>query len=369
MTEPVVPAHIARLKAYQPGKPIKEVARELGLDEASIIKIASNENPLGPSPRALEAAREALAGVHAYPDGGAYELRAALAERHGVAPDELVFGAGSNELIYLVLAAFCQPGDEVIAPRYAFISYKLASLSMNLSFVETDVDDGLGCDIDALLGAVSERTRVVFIANPNNPTGAHLTRARFERLLEALPPNVLLVMDEAYHEYAVLAGADYPQSQTYRASARPSIITLRTLSKIYGLAGLRVGYGICDRAVAGVIERVRRPFNVNSVAQAAAVAALDDHAHVERSAAAAAEGIPVLTRAVESLGLRAYPSLGNFVLCDVARETQPVYDALLARGVIVRPMAAWGLPTCVRISIGTPPETARVAGALRDVLS
>ncbi|HUH04254.1 MAG TPA: aminotransferase class I/II-fold pyridoxal phosphate-dependent enzyme, partial [Kofleriaceae bacterium] len=274
-----------------------------------------------------------------------------------------------NELIYLVLAAFCRPGDEVVAARYSFISYKLASRAFDLTFVETEVTGDLGCDVDAMLAAIGPRTRVVFLANPNNPTGAHLGVADFERLLGGLPPHVLFVVDEAYHEYAVATGADYPRAQTYRSAEWPLVITLRTFSKIYGLAGLRVGYGICDARVAEVIDRVRRPFNVNSVAQAAALAALEDDAHVERSAAAAGEGIPMLAAAVSEQGMRAYPSLGNFVLVDVARDTAPVYDALLRRGVIVRPMAAWGLPTCIRISVGTPAETARVATALRDVLA
>lgn len=363
----LVPANIRKLKAYQPGKPISELKRELGLDD--IIKIASNENPMGPSPLAVEAARAAITGVHAYPDGGAFALRQALAERNGVDTGELVFGAGSNELIYLILAAFCADGDEVVAPRYSFISYKLACMSMNLSFVESDVTDDLGCDVDALLAAVTERTRVVFVANPNNPTGSHIGVADFDKLIAGLPADVLLVMDEAYHEYAVAAGADYPRSQTYRSADRPLIVTLRTFSKIYGLSGLRVGYGLCDPRVADLINRVRRPFNVNSVGQAAALAALDDDAHVATSSSAARDGIPLLAGAVTELGLRAYPSLGNFVLVDVARETQPVYDALLRRGVIVRPMAAWGLPTCVRISVGTPDETARVADTLRAVLA
>jgi histidinol-phosphate aminotransferase len=365
--EALIPANIRELLPYQPGKPVETLKRELGLDD--VIKIASNENPMGPSPRAVEAAHQALAAVHSYPDADCYQLRAALARRLGVGERELVFGAGSNELIYLVLAAFCHPGDEVIAPRYSFLSYKLASKAFDLRFVETDVTDDLGCDVDALLAAVSERTKVVFLANPNNPTGAHLNAADFERLLAGLPPQVLFVVDEAYHEYAIANGEDYPSSQPYRTAERPLVITLRTFSKIYGLAGLRIGYGICDARVANVIDRVRRPFNVNGIAQAAALAAMDDDEHVTRSAAAARSGIPMLAAAVSEQGLRAYPSLGNFVLVDVARDTAPVYAALLARGVIVRPMGAWGLPTCIRISVGTPDETVRVAAALRDVLA
>ena len=360
--------HIHPLKPYQPGKPVEELERELGLRD--VIKIASNENPMGPSPMAVEAATRALREANFYPDGGCYLLRQALAERLAVQPDELVFGAGSNEIIYLLVHTFCRPGGEheVLAPKYAFISYRLAAMAYNVPFVEAEVDSNLGCDVDDLISRMSSRTRIVFIANPNNPTGAHLSREAFERILEAVPERALLVVDEAYHEYAVISGADYARSQTYRSEARPLVVTLRTFSKIHGLSGLRVGYGIAHARLVNYLDRVRRPFNVNSIAQAAALAALDDEAHIRRSAEAARSGIPALSAAVEALGMKAYPSLGNFVLVDTKREAAPLYDLLLRRGVIVRPMAPWGLPTCLRISVGTPEQTARVTEALAQEL-
>lgn len=366
--EDFVADNIRGLRAYQPGKPIEEVERELGITGA--IKVASNENPMGPSPRAVAAAREALERVHLYPDGGAYTLRQRVAEERGVKPDELVFGAGSNELITLIIRTFCQPGvHEVLTHRYAFISYRLSTIAHGATFVEADVDAELACDVDALIDRISERTRVVFLANPNNPTGAYVPRPQFERLLEAIPEHAILVVDEAYHEYASRAAPDYPAAQSYIGKTPFPIINLRTFSKIYGLAGLRVGYGILDPQLANYIDRVRRPFNVNSIGQAAALAALDDEEHVLRSAEAARVGIEMLSKAAAAAGARAYPSLGNFALVDVGRESQPVHDAMQQDGVIVRPMAAWGLPTCLRISVGTPAESERASAALKRALS
>ncbi len=362
----LVPPNIELLKPYQPGKPVEELERELGITGA--IKIASNENPLGPLPKAIAAGREAMASAHLYPDGGAFHLRAALSERLGVGADELVFGAGSNEIIGMLVHAFCRAGaDKIVAPKYSFISYKLFALSFGVEMVETDVTDELGCDPDALIAAFDDRTRIVFLANPNNPTGAYVGKADFERILDALPERALLVMDEAYHEYAVAMADDYPRSQAYR-DGRPLLVTLRTFSKIYGLAGLRIGYAIAHPRVADYLNRVRRPFNAQSVGQAAALAALEDEDHVVRSRELNAAGIADLTAACEGIGVRALPSLGNFVLVDVARDAAAVNAALQQRGVIVRPMAAWGLPTHLRISVATRAETERVTAALADVL-
>jgi histidinol-phosphate aminotransferase len=288
----------------------------------------------------------------------------------GITPQELVFGSGSNEVIDLVVRAFCRPGiDEIVTQKYSFISYRLAAMVHNIRYVESDVTDLLGCDVEALLATVTDKTRVVFLANPNNPTGAYLPRAEFERLLAELPAQVILVVDEAYHEFAIDAGVeDYPNSLDHR-SDRALLITMRTFSKIYGLAGLRVGYGISLPAIIDYMNRIRRPFNVNSVAQAAAVAALDDTEHIERSRKAAHEGIPAIIEAMVALGFRAYPSLGNFVLIDVRQDATPVYERLLRRGVIVRPMGPWGLPAHLRVSVGTPEQTARVIGTLTEVLS
>ena len=368
MIDSLVPDNIRQLRAYQPGKPIEELERELGITD--VIRISSNENPMGPSPHAMAAAAEALATANAYPNGDCFKLRTTLCDRFGILPEELVFGSGSNEVIDLVVRTFCRPGiDEIVTQKYSFISYRLAAMAHNIRFVESDVGDALGCDVDALLSTVTDATRVVFLANPNNPTGAYVSRVEFERLLSRLPDRVILVVDEAYHEFAIAADVvDYPNSLDYR-SHRSLLITLRTFSKIYGLAGLRVGYGISTPAIIDYMNRIRRPFNVNSVAQAAATAALDDAEHIERSRRAAHEGIPAIIAAVAALGLTGYPSLGNFVLVDVERDATTVYDRLLRLGVIVRPMGAWGLPTHLRVSVGTPEQTVRVIAALTAVLS
>jgi histidinol-phosphate aminotransferase len=361
--------NIRSLTPYQPGKPVEELERELGISGA--VKVASNENPLGPSPLALEAARAALAQVHRYPDGACFKLRRALAERLPCDPDELIFGGGSNELIYLIVHAFCRPGgaDEVLTHAHAFVSYRIAAHACDVPFVEAPDTADLACDMDALIAAITPRTKIVFLANPNNPTGSHVRRPEFERLLEALPLRALLVVDEAYYEHAIQApGADYPDALAYRTQARPQIVALRTFSKIHGLAGLRLGYGVADRRVAEYLQRLRRPFNASSVAQAAALAALDDAAHIQRSIDAARDGVARISADARRLGLRPYPSLCNFVLVGVGRDALPVYDALLHRGVIVRPMAAWGLPRHIRVSIGTPEQLDRVAAALADVI-
>ncbi len=363
----LTPEYIRDLTPYQPGKPVEELERELGITGA--IKIASNENPMGPAPRAVAAAERALAGAHYYPDAGTYTLRRALAEERGVDPDELVLGGGSNELIYLLVNTFCQPGrDEVLTHKYAFLSYRLAAKSLGVDLVETDVTDSFRCDIDALIAAMSPRTKIIFLANPNNPTGAHVTRQELERVLAAKPAHALLVVDEAYHEYAAPRDPEYPSSQDYRTADQPLVVTLRTFSKIYGLSGLRVGYGVADRRIVERINRVRRPFNVNSVAQAAALAAIEDREHIARSQEAAEHSISAIREAADSLGLTAYSSLANFVMVDVGRDAWDVYDALLRRGVIVRPLEPFGLSRHLRISVGTPADTDRVTTALASVL-
>jgi histidinol-phosphate aminotransferase len=361
-----VPAHVASLRPYEAGKPIEELERELGITD--VVKLASNENPLGPSPRAVEAARVALASAHLYPDGAGFAVRRALAARLEVEPAEIALGAGSNELIHLLVRTFCGGDDQVVTHRHAFISYLIAARTHGIEAIETAVRPrDLGCDVDALCAAFGARTRLIFLANPNNPTGAHLTRAELERILAAAPPRALVVIDEAYHEYASALDRDYPASQPYRRE-RPSIVTLRTFSKIHGLAGLRIGYAIADPRVVAELDRVRRPFNVSSAAQAAALAALDDGDHVVRSIEAARRGLPALSSGLAALGLRVLPSLGNFVLCDLGRPAAPIYQALLARGVIARPMATWGLPDHLRISLGTLPDIERALAAVRAVL-
>jgi histidinol-phosphate aminotransferase len=365
-----VPDHIARLEPYQPGKPTEELERELGITGA--LKMASNENPLGAPTVALEAARRAMADAHLYPDSASCALRQKLAERLGVDPDEIVVGSGSNELIHILVRTFCTPGkDVVVTHRHAFISYVLAARTHGVEAIEAPLAPDLRCDVDALCDAFGPRTRLVFLANPNNPTGAHLTRGELEQILERAPARALVVVDEAYHEYAVALAAgqalDYPVSLAYRAM-RPGLVTLRTFSKVYGLAGLAIGYAICDRRAAERLNQTRRPFNVNGVAQAAALAALDDDGHVARSCAAARAGLAELADSFSALGLAVYPTLGNFILVGVGRDAAPVYQGLLRRGVITRHMAAWGLPQHLRVSLAAPPGLARAALAMRAVL-
>ena len=361
-----VPPYIEALSPYQPGKPIEELERELGITGA--IKVASNENPIGPSPLGVAAAARALAEANRYPDGSGHRLRSALAAHVGVVPEEVALGGGSNELIDLLVRTFCRPGvDEVVSHQYAFVMYKLSCGAHGVKYVEAPVGDELACDVDALAAAVNERTRMVLLPNPNNPTGAYVPRAAFERLLGKLPAHVLLVADEAYVEYAETL-ADYPVAEKYRGKVAARVVTLRTFSKIYGLAGLRVGYAIADRDLVGYLNRVRMPFNVSTPAQEAAIAALGDHAHVARSRQVNADGLVQLTNGLAKLDVRAFPSAGNFVLVDLRREAGPVYQALLRKGVIVRPLAPTGLLRHVRISVSTAEENARTLAALTDVL-
>ena len=321
---------------------------------------------MGPSPQAIEAAREAVVGAQLYPDGGAFHLRRTLAEYHGIEPADLLFGAGSNEIIHMLVQAFCRPGiDQVLAHEKAFISYGLAARGHGVELVTTPTTDEQACDIDAFIAAMNPRTKVIFLANPNNPTGSYVPRAEFERILDAVPEQALLVVDEAYHEYSVAAADDYPRSQTYR---RPNLLTLRSFSKIHGLAGLRVGYAIGDPRVLALLNRIRRPFNLNVVAQAAAAAALADEGHVEATRRITREGLEAITRTIEKIGLRTYPFLGNFVLVRVPGSGRDAYLALLQKGVIVRAMEPWGVPQHVRISAPRLEDLERVTTTIEEVL-
>jgi histidinol-phosphate aminotransferase len=358
----LVAEYIEKLVPYVPGKPVEEVERELGIVGA--VKLASNENPLGPSPRALEAARAASALVNRYPDGGGYLLRGRLAERLGVAPEQIVLGSGSSEIVDVLVRTFCRPGpdgDEVLTHQHAFFMYKISAQAAGVAYREAPVRSDLRCDVDALAAAVSEKTKLIFLPNPNNPTGAYVTRDELERLLAKLPQGVMLVMDEAYFEYARML-PDYPVGEDYRA-ARRLLVTLRTFSKAYGLAGMRVGYGIADREVIDYLNRVRLVFNVPSVAQEAARAALDDEEHVLRSVRVNDAGRAQLTEGLTKLGFRVYPSAANFVLVDVGRDGESVFQALLREGVIVRPLRPAGLMQHVRVSIGTAAENAKALAA------
>ena len=371
LIERIAPRHVRGLDAYQPGKPVEELERELGplLPPGGAIKVASNENPLGPAPRAVAAIQAALGTLHRYPDAGGTTLRRALATRLGVEPAQLILGGGSNELLYQLVLAFCDPDDEVVSHEYAFLSYRLAAGVAARRFVAAPASAARACDADALIAAFGPRTKLVMLGTPNNPTGSVITRGDAERILAALPARALLVLDEAYHEYA----AAWPEVDHVDGMALlrrdPRVIVLRTFSKIYGLAALRVGYGVGDPAVIELLGRVGRTFNVGTLAQVAAEAALDDHEHVRRSADNARRGIERLRAEVRGPGVVVYPSLANFVLIETGRPSGPLYERLLRAGVIVRPMAAWGLPTCLRVSVAADDQLPRVIAALNDVLA
>jgi histidinol-phosphate aminotransferase len=368
LNDDLVEAAIAGISPYEPGKPIEELQRELGdaWGDDGAVKLASNENPYGPSPRGVEAARAALGDAHRYPDGGAFALRHKLSQRLGVDPRQILIGAGSNEIIDLLVQTFCAADDEVLAPQYSFVAYKLAAQKNRRVFREAACTADLQYDVDAILAAVSPGTKLVFFANPNNPTGAYLPRERFETLVAKLPERVLLAVDEAYFEYAY--AADYPSALDYLAR-RGRILLLRTFSKIYGLAALRIGYAVASSELLDYVHRIRLPFNVSAPAQAAALAALDDEAHVARARAGNDAELPRLSAALAALGLVPLPSQCNFILVGVdGRDGRTLYDRLLRKGVIVRPMNAYGLPHHLRVTVGTAQENARLLAALRELL-
>ena len=354
--------HISRLRPYVPGKPIEEVQRELGLKD--IIKLASNENPLGPSPRALEALMAAAGGVALYPEGSAPALRRAVSQAVGMPEDTLVFGNGSDEVLHLLALTFLQPGDETVQGDPSFAMYEIYATQCDAVPVLVPLKD-FTHDLDAMADAVTDKTRMVFIANPNNPTGTIVRRETVARFLDRIPRDVLVVLDEAYDEYV-----DDPAKPDLRSLVLEgrNIVILHTFSKAYGLAGLRVGYGIMRPEIAALLNRVRSPFNVNLPAQAAAAAALDDKEHVSRTVALNALGRDYFYTEFERMGLPYVPSQGNFVLVDVGRDARAVFEALQHKGIIVRSAHGMGLPRHIRVSTGTMPQNQRFIAALKDVL-
>ena len=359
--ELLVNPHIRDLDPYVPGKPIEEVERELGITGS--VKLASNENPLGPSPKALEAVRSALDSVHRYPDGACFALRARLAERLGVGGNQLVFGCGGDEVLELVCKTFLAPGDEVVMPWPSFAMYPIVARGMGGVPVRVPLDAEFAHDLPAIAAAVTDRTKLVFVCNPNNPTGTSFGRDAFADFVARLREDVVLVIDEAYFEF--VRRADFPDSLAL-LGARPATLVLRTFSKIYGLAGLRIGYGVGSAELIGYLERARHPFNVNRLAEAAALAALDDEEHPRRTREMNAAGIEYLSRALPALGVRVWPTDANFLLAEAGPGA---VDALLREGVIVRPMRGFGLPDHIRISIGTPEENERLVKALQRIRS
>ncbi|MBI2962581.1 MAG: histidinol-phosphate transaminase [Deltaproteobacteria bacterium] len=357
----LIPPWLASLVPYQPGKPIEEVEREYGIRDS--IKLASNENPFGPSPRAVTALREALGGVHRYPDGGGFYLKQKLARKLGVGAEQVALGNGSNEILELLARSFLRPGEDAVMSDQAFVVY--ASVVQAAAGIPRAVPlKDFTHDLDAMLAAVGRSTRLVFLGNPNNPTGTIYRRGAFERFLERIPRDVLVVADDAYAEY--VEDPEYPRTRDYLRADR-LLVGLRTFSKIYGLAGLRIGYGVGPAEVIAALERVRQPFNVNSLAQAAALAALDDEEHVERSRRGNRQGMRFLEAEFSRLRLDHVPSQANFVLVRVG-EAAAVYEKLLRQGVIVRPVAGYGFPEHVRVTVGTEAENRRFVEALETAL-
>lgn len=352
---------IHRQPVYEPGRPIDVVAREFGLDPQETIKLASNENPLGPSPKALAAVRDFLDQAHLYPDGGCYSLRQKLAEKMGLSADQFVFGNGSNEVIELVGHAFMMPGDEVVMGEKAFIVYKLVSLLFGATPVEVPLRN-FTHHLEAMGEAITEKTKLVFLPSPNNPTGTMNEPAEVVAFARALPDHVIFALDEAYCEYL-----DDPVDLRPLIAEGRKIICFRTFSKIYGLAGFRLGYGYCGADCASLLNRVRAPFNVNSLAQAAAVASLDDHHFVQRSREVNRAGLRDLSDFCQNFKLDYVPSHGNFMLIKVGNGLE-VFRKLQKIGVIVRPMGPYGLPEHVRISVGRKAENVRLCRELQNVL-
>ena len=355
---------VQKLSPYVPGKPVDELARELKLDPAGIVKLASNENPLGPSPKALAAIQAELSELTRYPDGNGFVLKQRLAQRYSVGVHQVTLGNGSNDILELVARAYLAPGLNVVFSEHAFAVYPIATQAVGAEGRAVAAKNW-GHDLDAMADAIDENTRVVFVANPNNPTGTWFDAAALGTFLARVPAHVLVVLDEAYIEYA--EGQELPDGLAYLADY-PNLLVSRTFSKAYGLAALRVGYAISSPVIADVLNRVRQPFNVNSLALAAACAALDDVDYLAASRRVNDAGMAQLERGFRQLGLEWIPSRGNFIAVDFARDAVPINQALLREGVIVRPVAGYGMPTFLRVSIGTERENARFLDVLAQVL-
>jgi histidinol-phosphate aminotransferase len=368
MSKQFGPAYVRAIAPYEAGKPIAEVAREFGLDEASIVKLASNENPFGVPESSKQAMAAAVAELGRYPDANGFELKAALSKRYGVPADWITLGNGSNDILEIAAHAFVQGGQSVVYSQYSFAVYALATQGVGARAIVVPAK-AYGHDLDAMAAAIEDDTRLVFIANPNNPTGTFIAPAEIEAFLKRVPPHVIVVLDEAYNEY--LAPEQQFESSEWVRSY-PNLLVSRTFSKAYGLAGLRVGFAIAQPAVTDLMNRIRQPFNVNSLAQAAAIAALGDKEFLEQGAANNAAGYRQFVEAFEELGLEYVPSHGNFVLVRVGDDDGAgarINLALLKQGVIVRPVGNYGLPQWLRISIGLPAENAVFLAALRKALA
>jgi histidinol-phosphate aminotransferase len=362
------PEYVRAIAPYQGGKPIAEVAREFGLDEAVIVKLASNENPLGMPDSAKRAMQDAVADIGRYPDANGFDLKAAISAKYDVPQQWITLGNGSNDILELAAHALVQPGQSTVFSEYSFVVYPLATQAVGARAIVVSARN-FGHDLPAMARAIAADTRLVFIANPNNPTGTFVPAAEIEAFLEAVPPHVVVVLDEAYNEYLA---PELQYESTAWVRKYPNLLVSRTLSKAYGLAGLRVGFGIAQPLLTDLLNRIRQPFNVNSLAQAAAIAALNDREFLQRSAELNRAGYLQLTQAFDALGLEYVPSFGNFVLVKVGADDAAgarVNLALLKQGVIVRPVGNYGLPQWLRISIGLPEENATCIDALKKALS
>ncbi len=361
MIEQYANRFVCDLVAYEPGKPIDETARELGLDPSQIVKVASNENPLGPSPLAKEAMRQAIEEAHIYPDGGGYRLRSAIADSFGMELSNVVLGNGSNEIIELLCHTFLNRDAELIAAEHAFVVYKLMATLFGAKYVEVP-DPGFIHDLDAMAAAINPATRLVFIANPNNPTGTMVGQEAIDRFMGKVPDHVIVVFDEAYYEFPDSA----PDTLKYVREGR-NVCVLRTFSKIHGLAALRVGYGLASKNVANLLQKARQPFNVNAIAQAGALAALADTEHIEKTLAVNRTGMAFYEKEFAARGLEFVPSFANFLLVKTG-EGDRVFRDMLKQGVIIRAMSSYKLPDWVRISIGTEAQNLRCLEVLDSVL-
>lgn len=362
--KPIVPSYIESLKPYVPGKPIEETEREYGV--TNVIKLASNENPLGPSPLAIEAIERAARKVHLYPDGSSFQLIEKLSRFLQVSPSELFLGHGSNEIIELLIRTFTTQDDEALLCQGSFLMYKVALQSHGRKYVEVPMAEGFRYDLEAMVQSIQPNTRMVFLANPDNPTGTAFGKKALESFLAKVPKETLVVLDEAYFEY--VDWNEYPNGLDY-LKAHPNLVVLRTYSKIYGLGGVRLGYGIMRPELVSYLNRTRMPFNLSSVAQAAGVAALDDFEHVESTKSTTLHGLRYLEHELRSLGVEVPTSYTNFVFADFKRPAQPIYEQLLMRGIIVRPVPGYGFPNALRISVGLRSHNERFIAAIKDILA
>jgi len=353
---------IANLQPYVPGKPVSELERELGITDS--VKLASNENPLGAGPKALAAMRGEMSELARYPDGGAYALRSTLAHKHGVSQDQITIGNGSNDVLDMIARVFLYPGRESLFSQHAFAVYPLSSMAVGAELRMAPAKS-FGHDLDAMRAMISDNTGVIWIANPNNPTGTWLRKGELHAFIKQVPPHILVVVDEAYFEY--VHEMDYPQATRW-LSEFPNLVVTRTFSKAYGLAALRIGYGLSHPDVADLLNRVRQPFNANSLAQAAAIAALGDEDYLRRSVELNDAGLVQLGEGLDRLGLSYIPSVGNFIAVNVGRSAAELDIALLREGVITRPVENYGLQNCLRVSVGLEAENARFLEALEKVL-